>query len=98
MSVVSANFIILLFIAITSPMVVYSFEVYSSEGMILYFYKKWLNKHKNEWWSNPLGLCPDCFNVWVTIALFILSFIYLELTLFICLIGISTFTLKKVFQ
>jgi disulfide bond formation protein DsbB len=79
-------------------MAVYAFEVYSSEGMILFFYKKWLQKHTNKWWSKPLGLCPDCFNVWVTISLLGLSFICLKIVLFICLIGLSTFTLKKVFQ
>ena len=98
MSVASVKFIELLFIAIASPMVVYAFEVYSSVGMILFFYKKWLQKHTNKWWSKPLGLCPDCFNVWVTISLLGLSFICIQMVLFICLIGLSTFTLKKVFQ
>ena len=72
-----------------------AFADYQTEGMILAPYRKLIERLG--WWGKPLGLCPKCFNVWLVVGCVVCIELGLNVIPYtVCAIGISNFTLKKV--
>jgi ABC-type spermidine/putrescine transport system permease subunit II len=86
-------------IAFFSPMVTYMLDYFTEPDEIFGFYKVWLKKYSLKWWSKPLGLCPTCANIWVTLILGVIYFT-LSKPFIIGLfgLGLSNFMLKKIYQ
>lgn len=95
MSFVIVNILI---ISIFAPFVTYTIDLFMQEGMILNFYFNWLKKHESNVITKPLGLCPDCMNIWITAGLIGLYFVSPFYTYLILSFGISNRILKKVYE
>lgn len=91
MSFVIAN---ILFIACLAPCVTYTIDMFMGKEMIFEFYFNFLEKHKINRITKPLGLCPDCMNIWITAGLIGLYFINPLATYIILAFGISNRLLK----
>jgi hypothetical protein len=80
----------------------FCFYQFSQPGMIFHFYRRWLDKHLSKTaFYKPLGACIYCFNVWLSLAVYVwwvpfpqfLAWQLIAATLFFC--AVSNYQLRQ---
>lgn len=80
-----------------TPFVTYTIDIFRGEGMIFEFYDKWLQTIPEKI-AKPLGLCPNCFNVWLNVLMLLTMFTMPTIAILIFGFSFSNYLLKIIYK